>query len=133
MMKRYRVSNELKKYVRRVLALSHAKWRMMKDEDGQVWCITNLTSNHFHKLVQRAKCEKATDETGILHVTFEESINGTFINSFLHVRGKGGYIVIDDPHLIRKFTYLYGEDDEFVQERKRRLEKEVAEKNDTNN
>lgn len=133
MMKRYRVSNDLKKYVRRVLMLFHANWRMVKDEDGQIWCITNLTSNHFHKIVQRAKCEKATDETGILHVTFEESCNEGFIAHLLHTRGKTAYTVIDDPHLIRKFTYMYGEDDEYVVERKRRLAEVEAAKKDTDN
>ena len=128
MMKRYRVSNELKKYVRRVLILSHAKWRMMKDEDGQVWCITNLTSNHFHKLVQRAKCEKATEETGTLYITFEESCNEAFVTYFLHMRGKSSFAIIDDPYMIRTFTRMYGEDAEIVQELKRRREKDVAEK-----
>ena len=128
MMKRYRVSNDLKKYVRRVLMLFHANWRMVKDKDGQIWCITNLSSNHFHKIVQRAKCEKASDETGIMHVTFKESCNGGFMAHMLHTRGQTAYVVIDDPHAIRELTYLYGEDDKFVQERKRRLAEEEATK-----
>ena len=133
MMKRYRVSNDLKKYVRRVLMLFHANWRMVKDKDGQIWCITNLTSNHFHKIVQRAKCEKASDETGIMHVTFKESCNGGFMAHMMRTRGKNSYIVIDDPHLIRRLTYLYGEDDEYVVERKRRLAEEEAAKKGTDN
>ena len=95
-MKRYRVSKELGKYVRQVLVLNRVKWHMEKDDDGQIWCITNLTSNHFHKLVQRAKCEKATEETGILYVTFKESRNQAFVNYLMHQRGKTSYRIIDD-------------------------------------
>ena len=96
-MKRYRVSTDLKKYLRRVLTMSRAQWRMVKDKDGQSWCITNLSSNHFHRLVQRAKCEKATEETGILHVTFKESINSAFVTLLMHERGVNSFRIIDDP------------------------------------
>lgn len=95
-MKRYRVNYDLRKYVRQVLVLSRAKWRMVKDKDGQLWCITNLSSNHFHDLVLRARCEKVTEETGILHVTFKESCNTTFTNCLMRQRGVSHYCVIDD-------------------------------------
>ena len=61
-------------------------------------------------------------------MTFKESCNGGFMAHMLHTRGQTAYVVIDDPHAIRELTYLYGEDDKFVQERKRRLAEEEATK-----
>ena len=68
-MKKYRVSKELKKYVRRVLIRSFYKYHFITDDEGQCWCVTNATSDAFHQIVQRAKCEKATEETGVFMVT----------------------------------------------------------------
>ena len=104
-MKRYRVSPELKKYVRRVLTMSRAQWRMVKDETGEWWCITNLSSNHFHRLVQRAKCEKVTEETGVLHVTFTVSLNSAFVTLLMHERGVTSFRIIDDLDGKRSQTY----------------------------
>lgn len=95
-MRKYRVSKELKKYLRRVLVLSRATWHMETDENGQCWCYTTLSSNHFHRLVQRAKCEKITEETGVLHVTFKESRDIAFVTYLMHERNAGHYCVIGD-------------------------------------
>lgn len=74
-MKKYRVSKELKKYVRRVLIRSFYKYHFITDDEGQCWCVTNATSDAFHQIVQRAKCEKATEETGVFMVTAKERNN----------------------------------------------------------
>lgn len=58
-MKKYRVSKELKKYVRRVLIRSFYKYHFITDDEGQCWCVTNATSDAFHQIVQRAKCENS--------------------------------------------------------------------------
>ena len=94
-MKRYKISKELKKYLRRVFVLGKLKWEVQKDENGQWWCITNISSNHFHRLVQRAKCEKATEETGVLHITYKESLNPAFATYLMHQVGTTSYCVID--------------------------------------
>ena len=47
-MKKYRVSKELKKYVRRVLIRSFYKYHFITDDEGQCWCVTNATSDAFH-------------------------------------------------------------------------------------
>lgn len=104
-MKRYRVSQELKKYLRHVLVLNRVQWHMEKDESGQWWCVTNLSSNHFHRLVQRAKCEKATEETGVLHVTFKESQNQAFTTFLMQQRKVTSFCVIDDKDASRRLMH----------------------------
>ncbi len=100
--KRYRVSKELKPFVRRVLTLNHVTHRMEKDKDGQWWCVTRISSNHFHRIVQRAKCEKATEETGVLHVTYRESLNQAFTTALLKQRKETSFAVIDDDDAKRR-------------------------------
>ena len=70
-MRKYKVSKELKPFVRRILARSFYKCKMIPDEHGQVWCYTNATSDTFHRVVQRAKCEKKSKETGFLQYTMK--------------------------------------------------------------
>ena len=82
-MKKYRVSKELKKYVRRVLIRSFYKYHFITDDEGQCWCVTNATSDAFHQIVQRAKCEKATEETGVFMVTAKERNNVKMLSSLL--------------------------------------------------
>lgn len=52
-MKTYRVSSDLKNFVRRVLVRSFYSCRMTKDKNGQWYCTTNASSDTFHKIVQR--------------------------------------------------------------------------------
>ena len=96
-MKKYRVSKELSRYVRRVLILFRARFKMVRDEEGQIWCHTNLSSNHFHRIVQRAKCVKKSDETGFLYMTFEESSHYAFKTYLMNDKNATTYRIIDDP------------------------------------
>lgn len=101
-MKKYRVSKELKKYVRRVLIRSFYKYHFITDDGGQCWCVTNATSDAFHQIVQRAKCEKATEETGVFMVTAKERNNVKMLSSLLKQNGVTSYQVIDDADASRR-------------------------------
>lgn len=96
MKKRYRVSNELKPYVRRVLMTSFYSCRMVIDKNKQCWCETNASSNTFHRIVQRAKCEKRSREDGTFYVTSREAESPTILRTLLQQRGLTSYEVIDD-------------------------------------
>lgn len=95
-MKRYRVSNSLKKYIRHILIRSFYRYHFVTDDDGQCWCVTNATSDAFHQIVQRAKCEKVTEETGTFMVTARERNNPQFLATLLKQNGTTVYQVIDD-------------------------------------
>lgn len=95
-MRKYKVSKELKPFVRRILARSFYKCKMIPDEHGQVWCYTNATSDTFHRVVQRAKCEKKSKETGFLQFTSKEVNNPLFLTAMLDLTGETAYQVIDD-------------------------------------
>lgn len=101
-MKMYRVSNDLKKYVRRVLLRSYYKCKFSTDKDGQIWCFTNASSDVFHMIVQRAKCEKKTKETGIFQVTAKEADNAVMLTALLQQNQASTYQVIDDNEGIRR-------------------------------
>ena len=109
MLKRYKINPDVKKYLRRVLVLARCKFRIRHDEDGNYYCYINLTSNHFHKLVLRARCEKATEETGMLHVTFEESCNEAFVTYLMAQRGVHSYAVVGDPSGKMWLEWMYGD------------------------
>lgn len=97
-MRKYRVSPELKKYVRRVLHWCYCSCRMETADDGTIWCYTNASSNTFHKIVQRAKCLKRGDETGLCYLTSEECKDPYIVEHITRYHdGKGSFVaVIDD-------------------------------------
>lgn len=95
-MKTYRVSSDLKNFVRRVLVRSFYSCRMTKDKNGQWYCTTNASSDTFHKIVQRAKCEKLTKETGAFHVTNRERNNELYLTYLLDASGVSAYQVVND-------------------------------------
>lgn len=105
-MKKYRVSTELKPYIRKILIQSYHSCRMSKDDDGQEWCETDASSGVFHRIVQRAKCEKATDETGVFQVTAKEAANEYRLNMLLDQANATSYQIIDDKDGIRRTRYV---------------------------
>ena len=94
-MKKYKVSDSLKNYVRRILTRSFYSCRMVRDETGQVWVYTNCSSNTFHRVVQRAKCEKASKEMDTFLVTKEEAGNLFLLRSLMDMANVKGYGIID--------------------------------------
>lgn len=97
-MKKYRVSKGLKKYIRHILIRSYYRYRFVSDDEGQCWCITNATSDAFHQIVQRAKCEKITEETGMMMVTAKERNNPQLLTTLLKQNGTSVYQVINDAN-----------------------------------
>ena len=95
-MKKYKVSKGLKPYVRRILARSYHKYHMVTDGNGQIWCETDVSSDTFQRIVQRAKCEKRTEETGVFQVTAREANNRFLLNSLLKQAHTTAFAVIDD-------------------------------------
>ena len=94
-MRKYRVRKELKPYVSRILTRSFYKCRMV-EENNTLFCINNAGSDTFHKIVQRAKCEKKSNESGSFYVTSREAKNTMLLNSLLQQAGETSFIVIDD-------------------------------------
>ena len=68
----FKVSQDLKSYVRNVLSREGIPHRF-RNEEGQLFCITCISGERFHKIVKRADCERRSDETGLLHLTYDES------------------------------------------------------------
>lgn len=94
-MKKYRISKSMKPYIRRILVRSFYRCRI-EEKDGQIWCHTNASSDTFHKIVQRAKCEKASSEDGIFYVTAKEANNALLLPVLLDQARMSVYRVIDD-------------------------------------
>lgn len=81
-MKSYKVSNELKPYIRRILTRSFHTFKFEKSGDQWI-CRTPISSNSFHKIVQRAACEKKSKETGLFYVTPEERENSLLYTALM--------------------------------------------------
>lgn len=92
--KKYRVSADLKPFIRGVLIRGFYHVRFAK-EDEQWYCYTNCTSDAFHKVVQRAKCEKISKENGgALYVTEVEARNQGLINELMKQKGVNSYRIL---------------------------------------
>lgn len=87
-MKKYRVERTLIPYLRRVMLRGYHTCRFEKDEGSdKAWCHTSIPSDTFHKLVLRARCEKDTDEQGVVVVTADEYRNGLVRNQIMKMYG----------------------------------------------
>ena len=93
-MNKYKVSKELRPYVMAVLLRSFYKCQV-SETGGQCFCTTNASSDTFHRIVQRAKCEKVTEETGLFQITKEEKDSYVYVY-LLEQAGKTAYQVIND-------------------------------------
>jgi len=51
-------------------------------KEGYMLVNTNAPSDAFHKMVQRAMCEKADKETGGVHITYKEDTDPVFSHDF---------------------------------------------------
>ena len=94
-MRKYRISKDLKPYIRRILLRSFYQCHIEAHKDT-LWCHTNASSDTFHRIVQRAKCEKASSETGIFYVTTKEANNSLLLPVLLDQARTSVYRVIDD-------------------------------------
>lgn len=93
--KRFKVSKELRKYIKPVLVRSEIPHKFFC-EDGQWYCETIISGERFHKIVQRARCEKKSAEDGVLYLTYRESEDPGLSQAILEQFGKNGYVVISN-------------------------------------
>lgn len=62
-MKKFKISQELKPFIERVLTRRKIKYQILVDiEDGSECCEAEISGNQFHKVIKRAICEKHEDE-----------------------------------------------------------------------
>lgn len=97
-MKHYKVSKELYPFVRRILTRGYHKFSFEETDEGWL-CITPISSDNFHKIIQRAKCEKKSRETGNFYVTAREHNNTLLLNALLEMGNQKSCIIIDDPEI----------------------------------
>ena len=97
--KKYKASLGLKKDIRRILirGFYHVSFSV---EDGQLYCCTNCPSDAFHKVVQRAKCEKQSEKDGVLYVTEAEAANVAFVTDLMRTKGVTSYLIIDKETVV---------------------------------
>ena len=100
-MRDYKVSHALKPFVNRILRQSYHDCHMYTDRNGQVWCKTNASSDTFHRVVQRAKCQKMSTEEGVLCMTSEEFNDPYMRSSIMRDAGTRACCVIDDHDGLR--------------------------------
>lgn len=94
--KKFKIKEEMREYIRNVLAREDIPHRFVKEGD-QLYCIASLSGERFHKVVKRAYCEKLTDETGILHLTYRESENPNLSSALMKLFGKTSYVIVGEP------------------------------------
>ena len=90
--KKFKVSTELKEYIRNVLARNGVSHRFVVDGE-QLYCVAALSGERFHKAVKRAYCEKMTEETGVLHLTYQESQDANLRAGLMKLFGKSSYVI----------------------------------------
>lgn len=91
--KKFKVNKSLKEYVRNILAREGISHRF-REEDGQTFCLVSISGEKFHKIVKRAYCEKKTEETGILHLTYAESQDVNLSYGLMSLYKKSSFIVV---------------------------------------
>lgn len=91
-MKRFKISPALKNKIRKILLLRDIPFRI-ECEGENTFIEVPLSGTKFHKIVQRARCEQLTEETGIFHLTKEESEDDTKIAMLLHFYNKNSFVI----------------------------------------
>ena len=81
--KRYKVASDLVQYLDTVMTRCLHPHLIIKDSEGNYWCYTNASSDVYHRLVKRARCEKKSDEDGFCYMTGSEFMNLDFRTAFL--------------------------------------------------
>lgn len=90
---RFKVSKFLRRYVKCILITGEIPHKFTC-EDGQWYCETNISGTKFHKIVQRAICEKKTKEDGLFYLTHRESEDLSLSQALLERFGRNGYVVL---------------------------------------
>ena len=91
--KRFKVSDGLRKYIRSILTRMEIPNKFIHEND-QWFCETVISGEKFHKIVQRAKCEKKTKEDGLLYLTYRESRDPLLAHALLEQFNSNGCAII---------------------------------------
>ena len=73
-MKKYRVSQDLLPYVRKILTRREHRYRIVKEGDDY-HVLMMISSEAFHAIIKRAACEKLSKESGWTYLTEDEASN----------------------------------------------------------
>lgn len=95
MERKFKISESLKSNIRYLLARQEIPFRI-KNEEETLYLYCGLSGMKFHHVVQRAKCMKLTEETGILHITKRESENDELVMSLLRENNTHCYVITGD-------------------------------------
>lgn len=91
MKRKFKISKELKPYIRLALAGQRVPSHFGTDKDED-YVEVPLSGERFHKIVLRARCVRLTKETGIPHLTREESEDPVIRETLLP--GGGTFVTI---------------------------------------
>ena len=90
--KRFKVSKDLRRYIKVILTRTEIPHKFVREGD-QWYCETVISGEKFHKVVQRAACEKKSEEDGILYLTHRESKDPTLTQALLELFGSNGFVI----------------------------------------
>lgn len=90
--RKFKVSDSLRKYVKMILVRMEIPNKFIQ-ENGQWYCETVISGEKFHKIVQRAKCEKKTKEENLLHLTYRESQDPVLVKALLEQFNSNGFVI----------------------------------------
>ena len=93
MKKKFKVNKSLKEYVRNILDRENIR-HFFRAEGEQLYCITSISGEKFHKIIQRAYCEKKSEETGLLYLTIRESKDVRESTRLMRMFNKTGFVII---------------------------------------
>lgn len=96
-MNTYKVEKEIYKHLRGLLTRSYHEFTFKKDDDGNWLCITPINEKNFELLLNRAACEKRSEEDGIYYITKKEHDNRILSMLLCRAAGVTCCAVIDDP------------------------------------
>lgn len=91
----FKISEALKKYIRVVLTRLEIHHKFVRKDD-QWYCAIKMSGERFHEIVQRAMCEKRSEEDGVLYLTFRESQNPLLAQSLMKTFNSNGFCIISN-------------------------------------
>ena len=90
---KFKIKEELKGYVRNILSREGIPHRF-REEEGQLYCLTCISGERFHRIVKRAFCEKKSEETGLLHLTYDESQDTNLCYGLMTLFKQTSFVVV---------------------------------------
>lgn len=95
-MRKYKIDKELELYIVQILRRGYYHWDSEFDENINIQYIyTNCPPDAFRKVVARTLCEKETKETGLCHVTLEETMDMFEMEDILQFHNADAFVITD--------------------------------------